>query len=202
MGYVLRHEQQAAEQGDHAKGGYHQEGSAPAEMLADEGAQRDAGDEGDGHAAEHGGYGAGRLVLAHQIGGDDRADREEHAMRKTGEDARDDQRLVARRLPGDQVAGGEQRHQPDQQQLARNAAGEGGQQRRTDGHAEGIKADQQAGGGQGDAEVGGDGGDQPDDDELRRTDGKGAEGQRQKGKGHGKAPVDSISGADCPDMDC
>ncbi|MNZ93949.1 hypothetical protein D3C78_1130430 [compost metagenome] len=91
MGDLLRHEQQAAEQGDHAKGGDHKEGGAPAEMLADEGAQRNAGDEGYGHAAEHGGDGAGRLVLAHQVGGDDRADREEHPVGQPGEDACDDQ---------------------------------------------------------------------------------------------------------------
>ncbi|MCY1300194.1 hypothetical protein D9M70_497530 [compost metagenome] len=154
-------------------------------MLADEGTQRHAGDQGHGEAGEHDGDRAGGLFLRHQAGGDGRADGEEHPVGEARDQPRGDQRFIARRLPGQQVAEGEEHHQRQQQPLARQLAGEGGEHRRTDGDAQGVEADQQARRGQADAEVGGDGGDQADDDELRRADGEGAQGQRQQGEGHG-----------------
>ncbi len=111
---ALGHEQQCAEQRHQAEGSHHQEGHAPAEMLADEGTQRDTGDKGHGHATEHGGDSAGGFFFRHQAGGDDRADREEHPVGQAGENARHDQRFVTGRLPGHQVTGGEQCHQADQ----------------------------------------------------------------------------------------
>ncbi|EEF93684.1 hypothetical protein CATMIT_01683, partial [Catenibacterium mitsuokai DSM 15897] len=174
VGDAPRHEQRAADQRDQTEPGDREEGRAPAEVLAEEGAQRDAGDEGDGHAAEHRGDRAGGFFLRHQAGGDDRADREEHAVGQAGEHARDDQGGIARRQPGDHVAGGEQGHQADQQRLARHPPGQRGQQRRADGDGQRVQADQQAGRGQVDAEVGGEGGDQADDDELGGADGEGA----------------------------
>jgi len=107
------------------------------------------------------------------------------ASPEPGQDARDDQRFIARRQPGDEVADGEQGHQAEQQLLARQLAGQGGQQRRTDGDAECVETHQQAGRGQADAEVGGDGRDQADDDELGRPDGEGADRQGEQGKRHG-----------------
>jgi hypothetical protein len=53
---------------------------APADGLADEGAQRDADDVGDGQPGEHHRDGAGLLVRGDQIGGDDGADAEESAV--------------------------------------------------------------------------------------------------------------------------
>ncbi|MNH30275.1 hypothetical protein D3C79_905610 [compost metagenome] len=78
-------------------------------------------------------------------------------MGQAGDDPCEDQRLVTRCLPRQQVAEGEQHHQRQQQQFARNLAGEGGQHRGADGNAKGIQAHQQAGGWQTDAEVGADG---------------------------------------------
>ena len=101
-----------------------------------------------------------------------------------GQDARGDQRLVARRLPGQQVAEREERHQAEQQGLARHLAGERGQHRRADGDAQCIEADQQPGGGQPDPKVGRDGGDQADDHEFGRPDGEGAQGERPKCEWH------------------
>ncbi|MNC74096.1 hypothetical protein D3C75_1253920 [compost metagenome] len=89
------------------------------------------------------------------------------------------------RLPGQQVADGEQHHQAEQQQLARHPAGERGEQRCADRHAEGVQADQEARRRQVDAEIGGNGGKQADDDELRRADGECAQGEREQGNGHG-----------------
>jgi hypothetical protein len=89
-----------------------------------------------------------RRVPGHEAGRDGRTDREEHAVRKAGEDARRDQRLVARRLPGQQIAGGEPCHQAEQQRLTRKLAGERGEHRSADGDAQRVEADQQPGRGQ------------------------------------------------------
>ncbi|MDP9896889.1 hypothetical protein J2W32_006089 [Variovorax boronicumulans] len=100
-------------------------------------------------------------------------------MREAREDARGHQRFIARCLPRQQIAEREQRHQPEQQRLARQLAREGGEHRRADGDAQRVKADQQAGRGQADGEVSSDRGDEANDDELGRPDGEGAEGQRE-----------------------
>ncbi|MNV35468.1 hypothetical protein D3C71_1269160 [compost metagenome] len=190
---VARHEQQAADQRDHAQRGHGQEGRAPAQVLADEGTQRHAGDQCHGQAGEHDRDRAGGLLLGHHRGGDDRADREEHAVCQAGKHAGHDQRAVAGRHPGNHVAQGEQHHQGHQQGLARHPAGERGQYRRAHRHAQGVQRDQQAGRGQGDAEVGGDGRDQPDDDEFGGADGVRTKRERQQGQGdatgHGRLPV-------------
>ncbi|MNV31277.1 hypothetical protein D3C71_1225770 [compost metagenome] len=93
-------------------------------------------------------------------------------MCQPGQHPRHDQRAVARRHPRDQVANGEQHHQRDQQRLARHPAGERGEHRRADGHAQRIQGNQQAGRGQADVQVGGDGRNQPDDDEFGGADGE------------------------------
>jgi hypothetical protein len=59
----------------------------------------------------------------------------------------------SRRLSAAGVADDEQRHQAEQQGLALDAAGERGQDRRAEGDAERVDADDQAGQRQGDAEV-------------------------------------------------
>ncbi|KAG1437963.1 hypothetical protein G6F55_014019 [Rhizopus delemar] len=99
-------------------------------MLSDEGTQRHTGHQRHGEPGEHDRDGTGGLLLRHHRGGDDRADREEHAMCQAGEDACGDQRAVARCHEGDDVAEGEQHHQRHQQGLARHAAGQRGQHRR------------------------------------------------------------------------
>ncbi|MNS74204.1 hypothetical protein D3C72_1076720 [compost metagenome] len=175
MADLRGHEQQAADKGDHAETGHGQEGLAPAKMLADECPKRHAGHQCHGQAGKHDGDGARGALLWHQAGGDGRADREEHAMREAGKNARHDQRFIARRLPRQQVAGGEQRHQGEQQQLAGQAAGEGGQHWRADSHAQCVQAHQQAGGRHRDVQVRRDGRNQADDHEFRRPDGKGAD---------------------------
>ncbi|MDT4858960.1 hypothetical protein FQZ97_934530 [compost metagenome] len=111
-------------------------------------------------------------------------------MGQAREDARRHQRFVGGRQPGQQVAGGEQRHQRQQQALARQAAGQRREHRRTDGNAQRVEADQQAGGGQTDGQVRRHRGQQADDHELGRADGECAERQREQGNGHGTTPED------------
>ncbi|MNH12420.1 hypothetical protein D3C79_719590 [compost metagenome] len=98
-------------------------------------------------------------------------------MGQAGEDAGDDQALIARCLPGQQVAGGEERHQPHQQPLARQLAGERRQHRRAYGDAQGIEADQQARGGQRDIELLGYGGNEPHYYKFGGADRKGTQGE-------------------------
>lgn len=142
---AARHEEQAADKGDHAEQRHGQKGLPPTELLTDEGAEWYAGHQRDGEPSEHDGDGARGFLFRDQAGGDGRADGEEHAVGETGDDARQDQRFVARRLPGQQVAGGEQHHQRQQQQLARDLAGQRREQRCADRDAQGVKTDQQPG---------------------------------------------------------
>ena len=161
LGQVARDQQQAADHGDDPECAHHQEGLAPAELLTNPGAERHACHQGDGQAAEHDGDGARCLLPGNQTRGYGRAHREEDPVGQAGEDAGDDQALVARCLPGQQVAGGEERHQPDQQPLARQLAGERRQHRRAYCHTQGVEADQEARRGERDIELLGYGGDQP-----------------------------------------
>ena len=67
---------------------------APAEDLADIGAERNTGDDGDRKAHEHHGNGRGATVFRHEIGRDGGADREKDAMGEGSNDARDQQHLI------------------------------------------------------------------------------------------------------------
>ncbi|MNJ51057.1 hypothetical protein D3C77_463500 [compost metagenome] len=174
---VVRDQQQAACHGDDPECAHHQEGLAPAELLTNPGAERHACHQGDREAAEHDGDGARRLLLGHQAGGDGAAHREEDPVGQTGEDAGDDQALVAGGLPGQQVAGGEERHQAHQQPLARQLAGERRQHRRAYGHTQGVEADQEARRGERDIELLGYGGDQPHYYKFGGADRKGTQGE-------------------------
>ncbi len=89
------------------------------------------------------------------------------------EDAGHNQALVTGGLPGQQVAGSEERHQPHQQPLARHLAGECREHGGADGHSKGIEADQEARRGERDLKLVGDGGDQPHDHEFGGADRKG-----------------------------
>ncbi len=173
LGQVIGDQQQAAHHGDQAQQAHHQKGVAPAEDLTNPGAERDAGHQGYGEAAEHDGDGAGRFLFGHEAGGNGAAHREEDPVRQPGEDAGDDQAFVAGGLPGEQVAGGKERHQPHQQPLARHLAGQCRQHGSADGHAKGIEADQEARRGERDIQLLGDGGDEPHDHKFGGADRKG-----------------------------
>ncbi|MNF84207.1 hypothetical protein D3C84_665570 [compost metagenome] len=184
LGQVARDQQQAADHGDQAQQAHHQEGLTPAKLLTNPGAERHAGHQGDGQAAEHDGDGAGRLFLGHQAGGDGATHREEDPVGQAGQHPGDDQAVVAGGLPGQQVAEGEQRHQPHQQPLARQLAGQRRQQRRAYGDAQGIEADQQAGGGQRDMQLLGDGGNEPHNHKFGGADRKGTQGEGKQRQWH------------------
>ena len=160
-------QEQAAHHGDEAEQAHHQEGLAPAKDLTNPGAKRHACHQGDREAAEHDGDGARRLLLGHQPGGDGAAHREEDPVGQPGKDAGHNQALVPGGLPGQQVADGEEGHQPHQQPLARQLAGERREHGGTDSHAKGIEADQQARRGERDIELLGYGGDQPPRSQTR-----------------------------------
>ncbi len=173
LGQVIWDQQQAAHHGDDPEQAHHQEGIAPAELLTNPGAEGHAGHQGHGEAAEHDGDGAGRLFFGHETRGDGAAHREEDPVGQPGEDAGDDQALVTGGLPGEQVAGGEEGHQPHQQPLARHLAGECREHGGADGHPQGIEADQEARRGERDIELLRDGGDQPHDHKFGGADRKG-----------------------------
>ena len=94
-------------------------------------------------------------------------------MRQSGQDAGHNQALVTGGLPGQQVAGGKERHQPHQQPLARHLAGQRREHGGTDGYPKGIEADQQARRGERDTELLGYGGDKPHDHKFGGADRKG-----------------------------
>jgi hypothetical protein len=153
-------------------------------VLPDERAQRHTRNQRYREPGEHDGNGARGLFLRHQARGNRRANREEHPVRQPREHAGGNQRFITRRLPRQQVAEREQRHQPEQQPLARQLARERGEHRRAYGDTQRIEADQQARRGKADAEISSDSGDEANDDELGRPDGEGAEGQREQGDWH------------------
>ncbi len=177
LGQVVRDQQQAAHHGDEAEQAYYQKGFTPAKDLTNPGAERYAGHQRYGKAAEHDGDGARRLLFGDQAGGNGAAHREEDPVRQSGEDAGDDQALVTRCLPGQQVAGGKECHQSHQQPLARHLAGERREHGGADGHPKGIEADQQARRGERDIELLGDGGDKPHDHKFGGADRKGTQGK-------------------------
>src|SRR5690606_1443052 len=177
--YVLGHKEQATQEGDHTQGRDSQEGGAPAELLADKGAQRYARHQGNGQAGEHDGNGAGGFFFGDQAGRNGGANGKEHAMSQAGQNTGHDQGFITWCLPGHQVADGEQGHQAQHQGFAGDLAGQGGQDGGTYGNAQGVQADQQPGGGQAHGQVCRDGGEKANDHELCRSDGKGTDGQRQ-----------------------
>ncbi|MNR10887.1 hypothetical protein D3C85_1271600 [compost metagenome] len=120
---VVGYQDDAGHRGNHANKRHRQEGFTPAKMLADKGPQGYPCHQRYGQAAEHNGDRRGGFLFRNQTGGDSRADGEEYPVGQAGQQAGHNQRLIARRLPGQQVAEGKQHHQADQQQLARYAAG-------------------------------------------------------------------------------
>ncbi len=114
LGQVVRDQQQAAHHGDDPEQAHYQKGFTPAKHLTNPGAERHAGHQRHCQAAEHDGDGAGRLLFGHQAGGYGAPHREEDPVGQTGQDAGNDQALVTRCLPGQQVAGGKERHQANQ----------------------------------------------------------------------------------------
>ena len=113
-------------------------------MLPDESAQRHTGDQRHREAGEHDGDRTRGLFTRHQAGSNGGADREKHTVRQPGQYPRHHQSLVTRRLPGHQVAHGEQCHQRQQQGFAWQFAGQRRQHRGTNSNTQRVQADQQA----------------------------------------------------------
>ena len=170
---VDRDERHEAERGDEA------EGRAPAEVLADEGAERDAEDVGERQAEEHQADGAGLAVGRHHAGGDHGADPEERAVGEGGEHAGGDQQQVVRGDGRDEVADDEDADHHQQHALARQAGGQRREDRRADHHAERVGGDELAGERDRHGEVAGDVGQKAHDHELGGADAEGAHGERQ-----------------------
>ncbi len=105
-------------------------------------------------------------------------------MREGRQHACDEQRLISRAKRRHGIADDEERHQAEQQRLALDAAGERGQDRRAEGDAKRIDADDETGERQGDVEVVGDCRQQTDDDEFRGSDRIGRDRQCKKSKWH------------------
>lgn len=107
--------------GDQSDHGDHEEGGAPAEVLAEEGGGGNTDDVGDGEAEEHRGHGPRLPPVGDQPGCDDGADAEERPVRKTGEHPARDEPAEAGGERGGEVADDEERHQEQQHLLARDA---------------------------------------------------------------------------------
>jgi hypothetical protein len=181
----LRHQREQRRDGrdpDHADDG---ERRAPAQLLADEGAQRDPDDVGDREAGEHQRQRPALLARGGDGPGDDRAGAEERAVHEAGEEPGRDERPERRRQRGGHVAHDEQHHEPDQHAPARQRVGQGGQGGRPDDDPEGVRRDQPAGRRDRDAEGRGHLGQQPHGDELGRADAEGADGEGEECEGHG-----------------
>ena len=105
-------------------------------------------------------------------------------MDQRDQDARDEQqREVDGERAGD-VADGEDADIDEQQQLAREAAGEGRERGTADGDAERIEADEQARGRDRDHQVGRNVGQDAGDDELGAADREGGEEEGEEGRRH------------------
>ncbi len=168
--------------------GHRPEGCAPAETLAEPGAEGNAEDVGDGQPGEHHGDGGRLLVGRNEAGRDNRADAEEGAVGECGQHPRRHQRPVVRRKRARRVADGEDRHQHQQRGFARPAAGGDGHDRRTEHDTEGVTGNQKARCGDRNAEIGADLDQQAHDDEFSDADSKGAGGERVKCEWHEGSP--------------
>ncbi|MNL04313.1 hypothetical protein D3C87_1248810 [compost metagenome] len=187
---VRRHEGhpgQHQQHRQHANGAHDHKGRAPAEPCTDGGGNRHPDQRGDGQPQHHQPHGLGPFLARDQPGGHQRGHAEVGAMRETGHQPRDDHRRIGRRQRAGEVAGGEERHQRDQQVAARPARAEHGQQRRADHHAQRVGADQVAGFGNRDGQVAGGVGQQAHDDEFAGADAEAAHAQCQQRAAVGRA---------------
>ena len=169
-------------QGDHADCDDEPECAAPAQRLTQPGCDRDADDRGHREARHDVRDGPGTVSRAHQFCRHQCGDPEVGAMRETGDEPRRNQRPVARRHDGGEVAQREDGHQRHQQGLARNPRGECGDQGCPDHHAERVGGDHVAGGRLADVQARGDLGQQAHRDELIGADAEAAERQREDGE--------------------
>ena len=181
---AVRQQHEHADQREDTDHGDGPEGGAPAELLAEQGAQRDAEHVGRGEPTEHEGDRSGLLRPLDEGRGDDRPDPEEGAVGEGGEDPPQQEQLVAGGERGDEVAGDEQDHEPGQDVLAVQAVHERGEAQGADGHGERVAGDEHAGGGLADLEVLGDLGQQAGDDEFGEADPEASEGEGEQCEGH------------------
>ena len=145
-------------------------------MLANKGAKGNAGHQRDRQATEHNSDGRGCFLFCHQAGGDCRANREEHAVCQTGQQARQDQRFIARGLPGQHITRRKQDHQRQQQLFTRHTPGQRRQYRGADRHAQRVDRDQQSRRRQGDRELLSNGRDQADNHKFSGANCEGTDG--------------------------
>src|SRR6478672_9041207 len=185
---LRRHQRGHAHEGDDADHGDRPERRAPAELLAEQGAERDTEDVRGGEAGEHHGDRARLLLRRDQPGGHDGTDAEERAVRQGREDAPEQHDLVAAGESRDEVAGDEQHHQRGQHVLAVEAGDGSGQADGADRDRERVAGDEPAGGGLVDGEVGGHLREEAGDHELGESDAEATEGQGEQGDGHERVP--------------
>jgi hypothetical protein len=150
---------------------------------------RNAGHDGDRQTHEHHGDSRCPAVFRHQIGSDRGADGEEDAVCESRDDTGNQEHFVAWAERGNDVADNKKRHQPEQERLTLDPPGQRCQDRRTEGDAQRVNADDEPGERQGDVEIVGDRRQQADDDEFRRADRVGGDRQRKESKWHESNPM-------------
>ena len=185
---ILRDEERDHRQRRNADEGHGPERRAPAIGLAEPGAEGNAEDVGDRQTGEHDGDGRGLLVGGHEARRHNGADTEKGAMRERRQHAGCHQRRVIRRDGTGEITEGEDDHEREKHRLARPAACESGEQRRTDHDAERVAGNEQARRRDRDAEIGAHLKQQAHDDEFGDADAEGTGRQRIKSKRHGRRP--------------
>ncbi|MNY17413.1 hypothetical protein D3C86_1507310 [compost metagenome] len=105
-------------------------------------------------------------------------------MGEGGNDPGDEQHLIARRQGRSAVADDEQGHEAEQQRLSFDPAGQRCQDRRAEGDAKRVDADDETGQRQGDVKIVGNRRQQADDDKFRCSDRIGRDRQGKYGQWH------------------
>ncbi|ABA49619.1 hypothetical protein BURPS1710b_3224 [Burkholderia pseudomallei 1710b] len=183
---ALRHAEGERRRGERADAGDGPERRAPAERLAERGAERHAEHVREREAGEHQRDRLRALVRRDEVARDHRADAEERAVAERGDDARDHQRRVAGRDRAKQITDDEHADQREQRRLARHFRGDDGEDRRADRHAERIAGHEHARRRNRHAQIARDIRQEPHDDELGGTDAKRGNGKGKQRQWHGR----------------
>ena len=180
VGSVDRHHRGHAPGGHHLDRAHQQVTDPPAGVLSDQRHQRHADHVGHRQPGEHDRHRRAALLRRNELAGQDRGDPEVGPVRQSGEKPQHQQRGEPRHRRRGEVADGEDERDRDQQPLARQPHGRGGQQRRADDHPERVGGDELAGPGDRDVQAGGHVRQQPQGHELAGADPKAAERERQQ----------------------
>ena len=170
-------------------GGDDHEGRAPADLLAEVGAERHAHDVRDGEPGEHERDALRALAGPEHIRGDEGADAEVRAVRQSGEEAGGGDELEGRQQEGQCVEDGQREREADHDAVTRILRDGAGDRRRADDHAEGVERDEPARLGDGillarrpqrRQHADGDVRQQAHDDELGHADAEAADGEGEE----------------------